>query len=425
MATPSTTTTQQKLTGNFWKYWAGQTISNLGSSITQFALPLLVYQLTGSALNLGIAEAATFLPYLLFGLLLGAVTDRVNRKRLMIAADLGRGLIITSIPLLAAFGLFHVWWIYVVTFIHSTLTICFESGQFAAIPNLVNQDDLVTANGRIQASYSAASVLGPVLAGFLVAFMPITNLMLVDALSFILSALTLALITISFNKSKEEKQEKTSIWRDVMEGLRYVLAHPVLRNISLMMAMVNFVSTTIGTQLVLFAKQQLQANNTQVGLLYSAASIGIVALSLLAGPLRKHFSFSKVALSALMLEGLLTIILAFMHWYWIALILWGVMSGLGILFNINTSSLRQAIVPNNMLGRVMSIAGVLAWSAIPLGSLTGGFAITITNNVVLVYAVIGILVFLIPFSFSFTPLGHAERYLPKKEASDRMISEAV
>ena len=88
-------------------------------------------------------------------------------------------------------------------------------------------------------------------------------------------------------------------------------------------------------------------------------------------------------------------------------------SGLGILFNINTGSLRQAIVPNNMLGRVISIASVLAWSAIPLGSLLGGYAIEQTKNVALVYGVIGVLVFLIPFSFSFTALGHAERYLPK------------
>src|SRR5438445_7646493 len=118
-----------------------------------------------------------------------------------------------------------------------------------------------------------------------------------------------------------------------------------------------------------------------------------------------------------MLEGLLTIVLAFLHWYWLALILWSIMIGLGILFNINTGSLRQAIVPNNMLGRVISIASVLAWSAIPLGSLLGGFAIEQTKNVALVYGVIGVLVFLIPFSFSFTALGHAERYLPQGKAS--------
>src|SRR5215467_9441574 len=205
-----------KLNSDFWKYWTGQTISNLGSSITLFALPLLVYKLTGSALNLGITTAATFLPYLLFGLILGAWTDRVNRKRMMIGTDIGRALIVASIPLLAAFGLLTIWWIYIVGFVHATLTICFEAGQFAAIPSLVNQDDLVTANGRIQASNSGASIVGPLLAGVLVTLVPLSALLLFDAFSFLISAFSLALIGISFNKS--EKRTSTSIRSDVAEG---------------------------------------------------------------------------------------------------------------------------------------------------------------------------------------------------------------
>ncbi len=405
--------TRRPFSSDFWKYWAGQTISNLGSSVTLFALPLLIYKLTGSALNLGIATAVEFVPYLLFGLLLGAWVDRVDRKRMMIFTDIARALIIASIPLFALFGVLSVWWIYVVGFVQSTLTICFEAGQFAAIPNLVDQNDLVTANGRIQASYSAASVLGPFLAGLLVALVPLSTLLFVDATSFILSACSLALISMSFNPHQSEMQEKPKgILNDVMEGLRYVLGHPVLRNISLMMAMVNFVATTIYTQLVFFAKVQYQANDTQVGLLYSASSIGIVVLSLLAGVLRKRWSFSTVALGALMTEGILVVAFAFTRWYWLGLPLWACIGGLGILFNINTSSLRQAIVPNTMLGRVMSIAGVLAWSAIPLGSLLGGFIINWTHNISLVYSIVGILTFLIAFTFSFSPLGHAKKYLP-------------
>jgi MFS family permease len=405
----------RKFNSDFWKYWTGQTISNLGSSITLFALPLLVYKLSGSALNLGIATAATFLPYLLFGLILGAWTDRVDRKRMMIGTDIGRSLIVASIPLVSAFGLLTVWWIYIVAFIHATLTICFEAGEFAAIPSLVDRDDLVTANGRIQASYSGASIAGPLLAGVLVTVVPITALMLIDALSFLGSAFSLALIRISFNSG--EKRAPTSIRSDVAEGLRYVFGNPVLRNISLMMALVNFVGSTTYAQLIFFAKVRLQATDFQASLLYSAGSLGVVILALAAGPLRKHWSFSTVALGALMLEGILTVVFSLMRMYWAAVVLWTLIGGLGILFNINTSSLRQAIVPNHLLGRVVTIASVLAWSAIPLGSLLGGFAISWTQNVALVYGVIGVLMFLIPFAFSFTALGHADRYIPKSTPS--------
>ena len=413
-ANNSTGKQASRLNSDFWKYWTGQTISNLGSSITLFALPLLVYKLTGSALNLGITTAAEFLPYLLFGLILGAWTDRVDRKRMMIGTDIARALIIASIPLLYAFGLLVVWWIYVVGFIHATLTICFEAGQFAAIPSLVNQDDLVTANGRIQASYSGASVLGPLLAGALVALVSLPALMLIDAFSFLLSSFSLLLIKKRFNTG--EKRAPTSIRSDVVEGLRYVLSHPVLRNISIMMAMVNFVGTTAYAQLIYFAKLRLQASDFQASLLYSAGSLGVVILALAAGPLRKRLSFSTVALGALMLEGILTVVFSLMHLYWAAVVLWTLIGGLGILFNINTGSLRQAIVPNHMLGRVITIAGVLAWSAIPLGSLLGGVAISSTQNVALVYGVIGVLIFLIPLAFSFTALGHADRYVPKGKA---------
>src|SRR6476469_5259802 len=143
---------------DFWKFWAGQTISNLGSSFTEFALPLLIFKLTGSALNLAISSATTFLPYLLFGLLIGAWVDRVDRKRLMIVTDLLRALLLASIPLLAALDMLSVWWIYAAGFLISTLTIGFNSAEFAAIPSLIAHDDtsagqaLVTANGRIQAS---------------------------------------------------------------------------------------------------------------------------------------------------------------------------------------------------------------------------------------------------------------------------------
>jgi len=406
----------RKFNSDFWKYWTGQTISNLGSSITLFALPLLVYKLSGSAFDLGIAAAATFLPYLLFGLILGAWADRVNRKRMMIGTDIGRALIIASIPLLFAFGLLTIWWIYIVAFIHATLTICFEAGEFAAIPSLVDQDDLVTANGRIQASYSSASIVGPLLAGVLVTLIPLSALLSFDSVSFLASSFSLALVSISFNKG--EKRAPTSIRSDVVEGLRYVFSNPVLRNISIMMALVNFVGSTTYDQLIFFAKVRLQATDFQASLLYSAGSLGVVILALAAGPLRKHWSFSTVALGALMLEGILTVVFSLMRMYWAAVVLWTLIGGLGILFNINTSSLRQTIVPNHLLGRVMSIASVIAWSAIPLGSLLGGFAISWTQNVALVYGVIGALIFLISFGFSFTALGHADKYIPKLNAGD-------
>src|SRR5690349_3450527 len=404
---------------DFAKFWVGQTISNLGSSFTQWAVPLLVFQLTHSAVNLGIATAATFLPYLLFGLPLGAWMDRVDRKRAMVALDSINALVILSIPLAAQSGHLDVWLIYAVTFIQSTVFIAFSAGEFAAIPSLVSTDDLVTANGRIQATFSAAQVAGPLLAGVLVSFLPLAWVMGFDAASFAVSAVSLALIRGSFNVVSDEPKEATTILHDVREGLRYVLGHPVLRNISAMMALINFVGATTYAQLVLFATERLNASKFQIGLLFAAGSAGVVVTGLLAGRLRKRFSFTALAMTSLMLMGLCTIVFAGMRWFWPAVPLWGAAGGLGILFNINTGALRQAIVPNQLLSRVMSIASVLAWSAIPAGALIGGWAVSATGNVAAVYGVIGILIICIAAFFRFfTALGNAQHYVDERQAEE-------
>jgi len=418
----------ERLSLDFWKFWAGQTISNLGSSFTQWAVPLLVFRLTHSAVNLGIATAATFLPYLLFGLLLGAWMDRVDRKRAMIALDSLNTVVIVSIPLVATFWHLSVWWIYGVTFIQSTVFIAFSAGEFAAVPSLVSTDDLVTANGRIQATYSGAQVAGPLLAGALVSFIPLQWVMAFDAASFAISAVSLASIRRSFNAPDEgEAKDPTTIFHDVVEGLRYVLGHPVLRNISVMMALINFVSSTTWAQLVLFASDRLHASTREIGVLFAAGSAGVVVTGLLAGRLRKIFSFTALAMTSLMLMGALTTVFAGMRWFWIAVPIWAAQSGLGILFNINTGSLRQAIVPNHLLSRILSIAGVLAWSAIPAGALVGGWVVNATGKVQLVYAAIGVLVIAIAVFFRFfTALGDAQRYVDERKAEEeRTGPEAV
>jgi MFS family permease len=199
----------------------------------------------------------------------------------------------------------------------------------------------------------------------------------------------------------------------------------VLRNISLMMAMINVVSVTTTTQLVLFSKQRLGASDTRVGLLYSAGSLGIVVMGLAAGRLRKRLKFAAAALGSLLLMGGLTIVLAVNREYWAAVVLWALVSGFGIFFNINSMSLRQSVVPTHLLGRIFSIAGVLAWSAIPLGSLLGGWLIHATHRVDLVYAGTGVLDCLIAGSFlAFSPLGHVEDYLPGGEGGEGIAAAA-
>src|ERR1700683_2011861 len=239
---------QARLGRDFWLYFSGQAVSQLGGSFTMFAMPLLVFKLTHSATNLALTTVAEFVPYLLFGLLLGAVVDRFDRKRLMLASDIAQALVIAVIPVLALSGSLRVADIYAVTFVQSTLGIIFNCGEFAAIPSLVGERVMVTATARIMATNNAGQILGPGLAGALVAFIPVADLLFVDAGSFLVSSACLALVRCSFTAAAPAGRPAGSAIRallaDVREGLAYVWSNPVLRSISIMMALINFLAKT-------------------------------------------------------------------------------------------------------------------------------------------------------------------------------------
>ncbi len=379
---------------------AGQALSRLGSSFTAFALPLLVLAQTGSAIDLGIATAAAIAPYPLFGLVLGAWVDRGDRRRTMIASDLARAAVISVIPAMHALGALSPGWIYAVAFATSTLSIVFDTCEFAAMPSLASGRALTALNGKVQSSGAAAAVLGPVLAGLLLGVVSAATVVLVDAATFVLSAWSLSRIR---TRLRAPPRATTSVLRDVRDGLRYVLASPVLRNLSVMMALVNLVVVTTNAQLVLFARQRFDASGAEVSWLYAAESLGMAVCALLVAPLRRRLSFAVVALGTLAASGALIAAMALVGSYPVVLALWALAGGTAVMFNITTSSFRQATVPNEMLGRVISIASVLAWSTQPLGAVAGGVLLERTGDAALVYLIIGLVMIAIPLGFAFSP----------------------
>jgi MFS family permease len=396
---------------DFTTFWVGQSISNVGTAITTFALPLIIFKLTGSAGYLAAANALTYLPFLLFGVFIGAWLDRTDRKRLMIAVNTFRGLLIASIAALSAAHLLSVWAVLAVIFAQATLNACYVPAQLSAVPSMVGPDDIVRANGRIQASFSAALIVGPALAGALITVMPVQALVLFDSFAYFCSVASLLLVRTSFDA--RAGRAPASMWRDVGEGVRYVLSHPVLRPLSIMTGLFVLVDTTTIAQMVLFGKEHFHVGDGQVGLLYTATGVGLLVSSLTAGRIKRHVPFSRIVLTTGLVKGLFLVLVGLTPWYWTGLVLWGLGDGATMLYNINTMSLRQVIVPAHLLGRVMSLSAVLSWSLIPLGSLLGGLAIAATGNVALVYSLIGVLHLAVAVPFFFTTLARAERYVAR------------
>src|SRR5438270_4934573 len=397
--------------GDFWVFWTGQTISQIGSALTGTALRLLVFKLSGSALDLGLASAATWVPYPLFGLFIGAWVDRVNRKGLMIGLDICRAVVLAVLPLLALLGLVPIWWIYLVTFINSTLTIGFQSATTAAIPSMVTQVSLVKANGRIQASTPFATIIGPLLAALLLAVTSLQAVLWCDALTFVVSALSLALVKTSFNAVAPQTRPKTSLRRDILDGLRYVLAQPVIRTLALFALLANLSVAVLYPQIVFYAKEVVVASDAQVGLFFTAAGIGAVIAMLSAGILHILLSLGMFLLASILLSGVCVLALIATRLYWVDLLCFGVIFGLIGLFNVAFNSILQAITPHQLLGRVLTFTIALAIFSVPLSSILGGLVIDQVNNVILVFGVLGVVLVGLSLVFVRSPLTRVEGYL--------------
>lgn len=405
----------------FGKFLLGQTVSNLGNAFTMFALPLVVFELTGSALGLAFTAVVEYVPYLLFGLVIGGWIDRLNLKRVMILTELAQATVISTIPLLALAGALEVWWVYVAAFLSSTLWVVFNTAEFAALPALVGKHRLVDANGRLQASYSAAALVGPLLAGALVVVFPAYLVLALDAASSLIAAGILGSLALSGSARKtplaqasgamvsgSPRKTRGELVAEIRQGLQYVIARPLLRDTFLMMALINCVGFTIYAQLVLFAKRQLGATDPQVGVLYAAGGAGMILLALVAGPLRRRFSFSGLALGAPAVGGVAIVALALNESYALALPLWGLVWGLVILCDINSGTLLQETVPTRLLGRVRGVTSVISMSAVPLGVIAGGLAIQLAD-VRGVYVAIGAAVCGISLAFIPTSVGRASK----------------
>jgi MFS family permease len=396
---------------DFSTFWVGQAISNFGTGITTFALPLIIYKLTGSATLLAVANALTYLPFLLFGLFLGALLDRVDRKRFMIVANTCRGLLIGSIALLFFLHLLSVGAVLAVIFAMATLNAGFLPAQIAAIPSLVEPKDVVRANGRMQATISAAWILAPAMVAALITVMPVQIVVLFDAFAYFCSVASLLLVRRKFN-APPGQAARASMLREVGEGLRYVFAHPVLRPVSLMTALFVLVDTTTIAEIVYFAKSHFHVGDSQAGFFYTATGVGLLAASLSAARVKRRFPFGKVVLTTGLVKGFFLVLMGLTPWYWTALVLWGLSDGATMLYSINTMSLRQLIVPAPLMGRVIGLGSVLSWSLIPLGSLLGAVAIGAIGNIAIFYSLTGVLHLAVALPFFFSTLARAERYVP-------------
>ncbi len=362
---------------DFLKFLVAQTISLFGSEITYLALPLLAALTLGaSPAEMGVLTAAGTLPYLAFGLIAGVWVDRLRRRVLMVAADVGRSLLLISLPLAAWLGLLRIEHLYAVACFAGTLSLLFAAADNAYLPSLVGRGQLVEANSKLALSTTLSEGMGPGLASVLVQALTAPVAIVLDALSFGASAALLS--SIRAEKSRSTcPAEVTGVWQEVGAGLRFVIGEPLLRSTTALSALLQLGGGVTDALLVYYITATLGLPPTVIGLFFAVGSISALLASLFGERMTRRLGVGPTVIASVLLMGV--------GWLGVPLasgptpmvvatmVSGGLLSAFGnTTYNINVASVRQAVTPDRLLGRVGSSNLFVGYGALPIGALLGG-----------------------------------------------------
>jgi MFS family permease len=364
---------------DFLKLWTAETVSVFGTAITQLALPLIAATvLQVSAFEFGLLTTIEFLPFILLSLPAGVWVDRLRRRPILIAGDLGRAIAIATIPVAFYFDALTIWQLYLVGFINGCLTVFFDVAYQSYLPSLVERDQLVEGNSKLEITRSAAQILGPGLAGLLIGILRAPFAMVIDALSYLWSGVFVFLIrrpeppVVPHDPAADGP--KPSMRREIAVGLRYVTGHRWLRGIAATTGVANFFGNVITAILILYVSREgLTAE--AIGFAFSIGSVGVLLAALVTSRVTARVGVGRMLVLTSVgfsLSGI-PVALAAPEYLFPALALFGFMGGFfGVAWNINQVSLRQAITPPRMQGRMNATMRFIVWGTIPVGAIIGG-----------------------------------------------------
>ena len=361
---------------DFLKLWGGQTISLFGSLLTQFALPLLAALLLGAgAAEMALLAAAEVVPGLLLGFVAGVWVDRLRRRPLLIAADIGRALALASIPLAAALGALHIGQLYAVALIVSVFGVVFDVAYPSYLPTLLKPRELVEGNAKLESSAALAEVSGWGIAGVLTQVAGAPLAILLDAVSFVVSALSLATIRRR-EPPPDADHERRSVAREVWAGLRFVVADPARRMVTAAGALDTLFGNALGTLIVLYLVRDLRLEPVVMGAIFAVGGVSAFAGSLLVTRISRRWPVGRILPGALLLYdvGALTIPLAGGPTpLAVALLALGQsLDAAHTVYSVTRLSWFQRTTPDRMQGRFHATLRVVEGGATVIGLALGG-----------------------------------------------------
>jgi MFS family permease len=365
---------------NFNIFMAGQIVSHIGHALMHLALPILVFETTGSVSDMGLATASIGVGRFAGGLVAGPVVDRLDRRRVMLFCDVASVLVYAAVPLFWFFGLRDVLLLYAVAFAGNIFGNCFYVAQVAALPSLVERSQLTDANGRMMAGQAAAIFIGPFLGGVLCATMGAEWVLGADSLTFVVSALCLLMIRLRPHHpaAKDAKKRRAhtgeragkplSVFDSAVAGVRFVWQSPVLRALVVMMAATEFMIAGSIDLFVFHLKSNMGQGDVAVGTVFAVGSLGAIAGGVLAALIRRRLGFGVSLLAMLTLEGACMIIMGHVHTVAAVAVAASVYAFGSSGFGVYTTTIRQELTPEALLGRMTAAFSVIILATAPLGA---------------------------------------------------------
>ena len=365
---------------DFMKLWTGQTISQFGDEITGLAMGWVAIRTLGAgAFEMGLFGVLRFLPWILFTLPAGVWVDRMRRKPILVSSDLARAALLASIPVAYIGGWLTLWQVYAVAFLAGTLEVFFDVAYQSFLPTVVERDELVEGNSKLELSRAGSSVAGPTVAGFLIQAVSAPIAIVFDALSYLGAALFVGLIRRDEPMPEPHDPatgSRPSMWQEARAGLGYVRASPYLRNIAACTGTLNLFGNIGGVILLLYIAEDLRLEPATIGLIFALGNIGVLLGALGGGRIAKAIGLGPTIIGTAALSGLGLLFVAVAprddpFWFLVA---GGIVSGFSaVAYNVNQVGLRQAITPDRMLGRMNATMRLIVWGTIPIGAVIGGF----------------------------------------------------
>jgi MFS family permease len=362
---------------DFLRLWTGQSISELGSQVSQLAIPwVAAFALHANPLEFSLLGVAGFLPFILFALPAGVWVDQLRRRQVLIVADAARALLLALVTLLWAIGALRIWHLLALQFVVGVFTVFFDVAYQSYLPSLVDRKQLVEGNSKLQLTSSIAQVAGPSMSGGLIAAVTAPYAVLVDAASFVASAVFMLGI-----RHREEIPERTpgarrpAMWPEAKEGLRWVAGNPHLRAIAGCTATFNFFNTLLFAIFILYAGRQLHLSAVEVGAVFGVGSLGSVAGALYAGRLQKQLGVGRAIVAGAFVSSIAGLAVPLAPRSFPLPVLMGGQLVFGfavVAYNIAQVSYRQAITPERLQGRMNAAMRWVVWGTMPLGDIVGG-----------------------------------------------------